>query len=264
MKPADDARIVKVTVAAPERVRVKVTVEAHNGTIEGRVTDAAGKPVTDAFIDYVPAVGSSGVPRYGGAGDGLIVTDTDGHFTVEGLGEGEYNVRASRRGGGEASAERVKTGTRDLALKLAEGGSIAGTLTARGAPVERFTVNVHQVRGSFRRVELFFHAQGAFALGDLPAGVYAVEAETPDGTATPENTLAEGEKKAGVALALTLRGSVDGRIVYLETGAPIAGARLGVYGNSTVAITTGDPRNYESGADGALPPSTACSPGRGA
>ena len=121
---------------------------------------------------------------------------------------------------------------------------------SRGAPVERFTLTVRQTTTSFVRQELFFHAQGAFALHDLPAGAYQVQADTPDGTATTDVTLAEGEQKTGVALALTLRGAVDGLLVELESGAPIAGARLRVDGSSNVAIMSGDDRTYRSGADG--------------
>ncbi len=141
-------------------------------------------------------------------------------------------------------------GTRDLALTLAEGGSIAGTLTSRSAPVERFTVTVRETKTSFSRDELFFHAQGAFALHDLPPGTYEVEAETPHGTATAEVTLAEGEQKTGVALTLTLRGAIDGRLVELESGAPIAGARLGVDGSGSASLVNGDNKDNATGADG--------------
>jgi hypothetical protein len=246
----DDARVAKATVSAPDHARVKVTVEARNGVIEGRVTDGADRPVTDAFIDFAPAAGGAGVPRYNGSSGAPVVTDTEGHFTVDGLADGEYNLRAYRKGGGEANADHVKVGRRDLALKLGDGGSIAGTLTARGAPVERFTLSARETKTSFYRDELFFHAGGAFALHDLPAGTYDVQADTPDGTTQASVTLAEGEQKVGIALALTLRGAVDGRLVELESGAPIAGMRLMVQGDSRAALMTGDERNNQSGADG--------------
>jgi protocatechuate 3,4-dioxygenase beta subunit len=246
----DAARVVKVTVAAPARASVKVTVGGRDGVIEGRVTDSTDKPVTDAFIDFVLAAGGAGVPRYGRSGRAPIITDPDGRFTVDGLAEGEYNLRAYRKGGGEATAEGVKVGTHDLALKLGEGGSISGTLTARNAPVERFTLSVRQTKTSFSRGELFFHAGGVFALHDLPAGTYEVEAETPEGTTTTTVTLAEGEQKSGVALTLTMRGEVDGRLVDLERGAPLAGMRLNVEGSSSATLMNGDDRNNKSGADG--------------
>lgn len=246
----DEARVVKVSVAAPDHVTVKVTIQGRTGVIEGRVTDSADKPVTDAFIDFVLSAGGTGVPRYLGSNRVPVITDTDGHFMIDGLAEGEYNLRAYRKGGGEANADHVKVGTRDLGLKLGEGASISGTLTAGGAPVERFMLSARELKTSFDRRELFFHAGGAFSLRDLPAGTYQVEAETPTGTVTAEVTLAEGEQKGGIALALTLRGEVDGRVVDLESGAPLAGMRLSVEGNSRVSLMTGDDRNNKSGADG--------------
>jgi hypothetical protein len=243
---------VKVTVAPPEHAKVTLTVGSHSGAIEGRVIDGTGQPVTDAFIDFVPAGTGSGVPRYaGGSGHAPIVTDTEGRFTIDGLAaDGTYDLRASRKGGGEANAASVAAGTRGLDLKLSDGGSIAGTLTSQGAPVERFTLHVREQKSAFGREELFFHAQGIFALHDLPAGTYEVEADTPGGAVSTEVTLAEGEQKSGIALALALRGAVDGVIVDAETGAPIAGVLLGVAGTSSVDLVTGDGRSRRSGPDG--------------
>jgi len=243
-----EARVAKVTVRAPDRAKVTVTIEGRRGTIEGRVTDGAGGPVTDAFIDFAPAAG--GVPRYGGSNRAPVVTDTGGHFTIDGLADGEYDVRAYRKGGGEANADQVKVGTRDLALQIGAGGSITGTLAARNAPVERFELSVRQAKTSFYRGELFFHAGGVFTLRDLPAGTYAVRAETPEGAATAEITLAEGEQRTGLALTLTLRGDVDGRLVDLDSGAPVAGMRLAVEGSSAATLMTGGAGDSTSGADG--------------
>jgi protocatechuate 3,4-dioxygenase beta subunit len=244
----DDAQVAKVTVTAPGHVHVTVKAAARNGTIEGHVTDGSGKPVTDAFIDSAPA--SSGVPRYGSAGGAPVVTDTEGHFTIESLADGTYNLRAYRKGGGETTVEQVKVGTRDVALKLGDGGSITGTLMAKGAPVERFTLDLRNTTTGFDRNELFFHAGGQFSISALPAGTYAVQAETPDGTARTEVTLGEGEQKAGVLLTLTMRGVVTGRLVELEGGAAIAGMRLNVDGSSPITLMTGDDRSNRSGPDG--------------
>jgi protocatechuate 3,4-dioxygenase beta subunit len=245
----DEPSPVAVTVTAPDRARVTLTIKSRGGTIEGRVIDSAGRPVTDAFLEYARS-GGAGVPRYGWGGRAPILTDTDGRFTIDGLGEGDYDLRAQRKGGGEANATQVKTGTRDVALRLAEGASIAGMLSARGAPVERFMVRVRETTTNFQRDELFFHAAGAFALRDLPAGTYRIDAETPLGSATAEVTLAEGEQKSGVALALTMRAEVDGRLVGAEDGAPVAGMMLNVEGESQVALVSGDGSRRTTGADG--------------
>jgi hypothetical protein len=123
-------------------------------------------------------------------------------------------------------------------------------LTAGGAPVERFTLSVREAASGFHRNELFFHAGGAFAIQDLPAGTYEVDAETPQGTATTQVTLGEGEQKSGLALALTLRGDVEGRLVDADTGAPIPGMLLSVEGASNAALVNGDSRGSRTGEGG--------------
>jgi protocatechuate 3,4-dioxygenase beta subunit len=248
---ADRGGAAKVTLTAPERVTVKLTVPSRQGTIEGRVIDVTGKPVTDAFIDYIPSSGGGAHRLRHGGGDHVpIVTDTDGRFTVEGLADGTYDLRAHREGGVETIAERVGVGTRGVVLKLADGASIAGMLTARGVPVERFVVEVRDPMTAFYRNELFFHASGAFALYDLPAGSYHLEADTPAGTATAEITLTAGEHKSGIALVATLRGDVDGRVVDQDRGTPIAGVEISVNGSSPIALVSGSTRDHKSAGDG--------------
>jgi protocatechuate 3,4-dioxygenase beta subunit len=247
----DAARVAKVTVTAPEHARVTLTVEGHGSVIEGKVIDAAGKPVTDGFIDCASS-DSGGVPRFGMGSRGPIVTDTEGHFTVDGLMDGTYNLRAYRQGGTEGSAEAVKAGARDVVLKLAEGGSITGMLTANGAPVDRFNLTARNGKTGFMRTEFFFHTTGVFSLSDLPAGTYTVEADTPQGNASTEIVLADGEQKSGITLALTMRVSVDGRLVELESGAPVPGATLWIDGVSSAPPMNNDGRSNKTGPDGSF------------
>jgi protocatechuate 3,4-dioxygenase beta subunit len=249
-RETDPTRVVKVTLAAQERARVTLTVASRAAVIEGLVVDGAGQPVTDAFVDFMLAEGSSFVPRFSPPGQAPVVTDTQGRFTLSGLAEGVYNLRAYRQGGMEVTAFRVKSGTWGLLMQLGEGGSIAGTLAVRGSPVERFSLIVRDHRSGFTRSELFFHAGGAFVVHDLPAATYDVDAITPAGTATAEVTLAEGERKGGVALALAQRTTVDGQVVDQESGAPLAGARLGLMGGTSLPPMIGVARTPETGPDG--------------
>lgn len=232
-------RTLKVMVRAPGRASARITVGRRDGVVEGRVIDRDGVAITDAFIDFVRAEGGgTGVPRYGEANRAPIVTDTDGHFKIEGLEAGEYNLRAYRKGGGEASADHVKVGTRDVALRLARGASLEGTLTSALGPVERFQLAVRNTTTSFHRYDLFFHSKGTFALHDLPAGTYEVTAYTPSGMGRMEISLAEGEQKMGVSMTLLLRGVVEGRVVT-PRGLPVSGARVAVYGESNLPVMAG-------------------------
>jgi protocatechuate 3,4-dioxygenase beta subunit len=224
---------VKVSLTAPGRARATLTLDKRLGSISGRVVDADGQPIIDAFIEYGRAQGP-GVPRRGGGG-APVVTDTEGRFTIEGLLEGEYGLRAYRKGGGEGTAEHVKVGTRGVTLRIGLGAAIAGTLSSPKGPVERFQLRVRDKKTGFMRDEMFFHAKGTFALRDLPPGTYDVVAETPEGTATAEVTVAEGEQKAGVSLTMAMRGTVDGRIVAADGSGPVAGLRVSVVGDGNVS-----------------------------
>jgi protocatechuate 3,4-dioxygenase beta subunit len=239
----DDPRVVKVSLTAPQHAKVKVTTEAHSGVIQGRVVDATDRPVIDAFIE---------VSGRGGGDRPPLMTDTDGRFTVEHLADGEYEVEAHRRGGVSTTASHVKTGTRDLNIKLGSGASIAGTLVGRSGPVQRFTLAARNTTASFSRDELFFHASGQFALRDLPAGTYELDAEWSGGSGTATVTVADGEQKTGVALTVTMRTRVDGRVVMLEGGAPLAGVMVTLQGNSTVSLVSGDGHDNRTGPDGSF------------
>ncbi len=231
-KPIDDPiPSVKATVTASSKTKVKLTLPRREGVIEGKVVTREGNPVTDAFLEFFRvrdrsvSSASSGRPQ--------VMTDMDGHFRIDGLDPGDYRLRAARRGGGEATIEGVKPGRRDVVMTLSEGGVIAGHLDSPRGAVERFDVKVKRKEKPFQREEMFFHAGGAFALHDLPAGTYEVEAETPLGVASTEVTLAEGEKRTDLRLTLSMRGAIDGRVVSLDTGASLAGVNVTVSGESS-------------------------------
>src|SRR6185503_500814 len=102
----DDDQGQKVDVAAGAPARVRLVVESQDGVIQGRVVDASGAPVTDAFID-AERESDSAAARPGGAARSMrwawarspALTDTDGRFRIEKLSPGKYTVRAFRRGG---------------------------------------------------------------------------------------------------------------------------------------------------------------------
>jgi hypothetical protein len=227
---------VRASVATSATAKVRLVIARPAGMIAGQVQDSDAQPVTDAFVEVAGVSGR--FPGAYGAAATPVVTDTDGRFRIEGLAAGAYRVRAYRKGGGEVRAENIKTGTQSLSLTLARGASISGTLTARGVPVERFTLTVREQATHFRRNELFFHARGFFALRDLPAGKYELQAETPTGSVVSEFSLVAGEQKAGLTLALQLRGVVRGRVVELEGATGIAGIRVDVSGVSPVAVVS--------------------------
>jgi protocatechuate 3,4-dioxygenase beta subunit len=123
----------KATVQAAQVTTVRIVVEATSGVIRGKVEDADGKPVTDAFVsasresDAAGAQGSNVDSARWSADNQPVLTGTDGTFTITKLPPGNYTLFAQRKGGGEASAEHVPVGA-TTRLQIKPTGSIEGTV----------------------------------------------------------------------------------------------------------------------------------------
>ncbi|UQA57716.1 carboxypeptidase regulatory-like domain-containing protein [Polyangium aurulentum] len=223
---------VPVSVKAGTPARVAIVVERQGGEIHGRVVDESGKPVTDAFIDATREAEGAGMrgaaptPPWGGGYNSTVLTDTEGEFVVGNLGRGTYTVHAYRKGGGSAFVEHAKVGD-TVTLTIQRTAAIAGTVSVPGgAPPDQFTIRLVNQGAAFFRSESFVFTNGAFSISDVPEGKYQISAEAPQGTASVELTLAKGERRSDVAIALAARTSVRGQVVSLEDGAPMAGVNV--------------------------------------
>ena len=237
---------VSVTVKAGTTARVQLVVERQGGEISGRVLDEVGKPVTDAFIEAVREIEGAGGPgsgpmgrppigRMGGWSDTSVLTDPEGEFVVKNLSRGTYSVHAYRRGGGSGSVEHVKLGDA-VTITIQRTGSIAGTVSAsQGAPPEQFTIRLMNPAAAFFRHESFMFTDGVWTIRDLPEGKYEIAVDAAEGTASTEVTLAPGEQRTGVALALAGRVTVKGQVVSLEDGAPMVGVSIRVFPRKSMA-----------------------------
>ena len=130
-------------------------------------------------------------------------------------------MRAYRKGGGEAVAEHVATGTR-ATLQMKPTGSIAGRVHAGTRRRRRSRSRSATRRPASRARRSFYMTDGAFAIHDLPAGHFRVTGSGDDGHKTIELDLADGEAKTGVDIALDQLVDVTGRVV--ESGTHEAGA----------------------------------------
>ncbi len=216
------------------RAKVRLTVEARSGVIEGRVKSTAlGPPFTDAFIDSVLGVEGIAVLRYD-SGRAPVLTDNGGHFALEGLADGEYGLRVYRKGSAETYADHVKVGTRATLVHQARGGCLdrGHAHCSRGAPIDRFSLSVRRQTDRVRPSgDVLQHAGGQFEIRDLPAGTYEVNArDAARACATRRSRSATASTRTGIALALVLRAPRStGGSWTLESGvAPIAGGQLGV------------------------------------
>jgi hypothetical protein len=212
----------RVEVRAEAPAGVRVVLAAARGRITGRVVEG-GRPVDDAFV--------TAAREEGGPADGdepavawpwsrvPVLTDAEGAFTLDGLVDGRYTVRAYRKGGGDVAVDGVITG-RAVTLVLRPQGAIAGVVTTETAPAEDFAITIEDREGGVARTETFLHTAGAWVVRDLPPGHFLVSASAPDGTGRAEVALAEGQHRGDVRIALAARSTLRGQVVELESNRP--------------------------------------------
>jgi Carboxypeptidase regulatory-like domain/PDZ domain len=225
----------KVMVKAGETAKVRLVVEAQNGTIKGTVVDPDGKPIGDAYLSAARESDAAGArPSNVGAtrdwdwGDEKpTLTNVDGSFTIGKLSPGKYTVRAYRKGGGEAVQEHVAVGT-TTRLQIKHTGELAGIVKRAGnGPVpDEITITLSDLKTGFDRGERFYMTGGKFAIRDLPQGHFFLTATAEGGSKKIEVDLAEGEKKSGVAVELDALVTITGRVVELGTTKPVPGMRV--------------------------------------
>lgn len=212
-----------VDVASGGSVTVRLVVDAQHETISGDVADSKGKPIGDAYVVAYPGNDFLGSAWRWTWAERPVLTATDGTFAITKLPPGSYTVHAYRKGGSETIAKDVAAGS-TIHLRIAETGSIAGIATfPDGTHPEIVDVQVRAKATGYFRDEQFEHTHGAFAIRDLPAGDLTILAKSPDGLGTTAVSLAAGEQKSGVAIAVDRFVPVTGRIVDGTTGRGISG-----------------------------------------
>lgn len=233
----DDEAGQRVEVRAGETTEVELVVESQNGRITGRVVGEGGEPVADAFVEAVresdsaakSEAGGRGRARWGSWSRKPVLTDEDGRFELDALAEqGAYSVYASRKGGGEAIAEHVKTGS-DVELSIGETGVLAGVVRIDGGGFpQRFQISVRDRAAGISDRDSFLQTDGQWRLTNLPPGKFEVTVEATEGNAKAEVELTAGAEVTNVELVLTPRVRLQGRLVDATTGEPIPGLKVSV------------------------------------
>ncbi|HEU0032266.1 MAG TPA: carboxypeptidase regulatory-like domain-containing protein [Kofleriaceae bacterium] len=226
----DDAKQGERAVVKPaQTTTVRIVVESQSASLRGTVVDAAGKPVPDAFVSAARESDAAGAQSSSAQDtrwwdEQPALTAVDGTFTIGKLSPGKYSVRAYRKGGGEAIAEHVATGS-SARLQIKDTGSIDGTVRTDGAAPEELDITVRELATGFWRTEHFYRTSGHYVVRDLPKGHFQITARAAIGMKQTDVDLGVGEAKTGVDLQLEGMVTVTGRIVERGTNKPVAGMR---------------------------------------
>jgi Carboxypeptidase regulatory-like domain/PDZ domain len=252
----DDMRDGEVaTVKVGQTTTVRLVVEVPAERITGTVVDTTDKPIADAFVAAARESDAAG------AGSNVeatrwdwdkrpVLTSTDGAFEVGKLAPGKYTVRAHLRGGGEAVAEHVATGS-SVKLTIQATGSFEGTVRrSGGAIVDDVAITIRDATSGYRRREQFYRTAGRFVIRDVPKGSYVVVADAAGGTKQLELELREGEARTGVDFELLELVVLTGRIVQLGTTTPVAGFQVIARPVRGGGMYPQDPRRASSDAAG--------------
>lgn len=142
------------------------------GTIAGIVVDDAGQPVTEVQVNAFPDIlGGNEDSAISLAGMSSASTDGAGHFTIRGLPDGAYRLRAARSSGNRfewgQQGTAAKTGDKNVRITLAADGRIVGKLALENgnAPKAAF-VQLGYKPGTPAS------ADGTFTLTDVAPGKY--------------------------------------------------------------------------------------------
>jgi hypothetical protein len=174
--------------------------EGGNVEVAGVIVDSNGRPVKGADIvlrssNFLKDT-SGAVPPRNIAAD--VVTDNNGHFSIDSIYAGEYCITASS---GDSLAVLIKFGAKPSdtvfldTTPLAPSAEIKGTVVCQGATVSAMFVQVYGL-DKIARVD---NATGAFRLFSVPAGAFRLQVLTSSSQFTPlvipDVFCAQGEKK---------------------------------------------------------------------
>jgi len=215
--------------------------------IRGRLRERAGKPVAGAAVQALRE-------GPGGPSEAEATSEEDGTFLMAGLGTGRHTVSASAEGYVTASSS-AEPGGDPLELVLDPGSRIEGRIVdADGAPVEEAIVFAEET-GSARKGRLF-HAradegEGAFAIRDIGAGTYSLEANAQSrGQATLAGVRVAPGRIVDVGRIALARGGVVRGVVVDGEGVGIPGATVGARVDAN-RWRSGQPQT-QSGSGGAF------------
>jgi len=203
-----------------------VNFELSSGhSISGQVT-SGGEGVAYAFVN---AWSESG-------GWGWAQANTTGHYTLSGLGDATYDIRAEPQPGSglAANSTMVTLSGEDqtgIDLILSGGHSISGQVTSSGTGIDHAFVNVWSQSGGWGWDETDIN--GNYTIEGLSDASYDVRAEPPYGSSLGANSTTVTVNGSDVTMNIILNGGYElsGRVTNIS-GTPMVRARVDAWNKS--------------------------------
>jgi hypothetical protein len=185
--------------------RVEIHLE-RAASLEGRLTDAAGRPIAGALVTLQEPPS----PR--------VLTDDDGHFDLDGLAPGRREAVALRPSGSALAraAVELREGPNRLDLTAPPGLPVSGrVIDERGAPVPAARLFLEGEDPEDRWLTVGGD-DGTFLLPGLRAGDYRLSVLAAGfAQAEPLAVRIAGEPVRGLTLRVGRSGSITGRLLGL-------------------------------------------------
>jgi protocatechuate 3,4-dioxygenase beta subunit len=168
---------VDLTTATKQELQLVLDVK---GTIAGVVVDDQSQPVAEVQVNAFPdLLGGAAPEAISLAGMSSATTDGAGHFTIRGLPDGGYRLRAAKSSGGRYDwgqhGTPAKVGDKNVKIILAADGSIVGKLVLEsGSAPKLATVQVGNKPGTPA------NADGTFKLPEVTPGTYDLHVRGAD------------------------------------------------------------------------------------
>jgi len=244
---------VHVTVGeAPEGVRILL---ADPDSVQGRVTDFKGKPVSGARVTRAALLGQDkvGIPlaKLVEYGFEEPVSGEDGRFIVPRLPkDGTVALKIGHPECAQEGVDDVPVGKEDLLVSLYPGVLVRGTVRSRDQkrPVLNASIVVRNAQPPHDTVLSATDGAGRFTVR-LKPGVYLYQAAGAaySSMGWRKLTVTGREPPEDLVLDVVGRGVVAGKVADAVTGEPIAGARLLIEasGNMAGIVRTGPSGVFE-------------------
>ena len=197
------------------------------GTIAGVVVDETNEPVAEVQVNAFPDILGGNTPEAVSlAGMSSATTDGAGKFTIRGLPDGAYRLRAARSSGGRydwgQQGTPAKTGDTNVKITLAANGSVVGKLALEGGSAPKLA-----------NVQLGFQpstpatGDGTFKLAEVAPGTYDLRVRGPEFAEFVQRDVEiKPGKETDVGTLTLVRGrKVAGRVVD-ASGNAVAGAKV--------------------------------------